>query len=153
MKHFALYANIIMALLLSSCSNNTTQEEPTGKQTATATRPTETKRLVDENTFIDFDVNKAIDNLAAEIPKALQGEDMHKSRAALYRFYSHVTSTEDGYSCDLKSGADINVSENVFNAFMANLKETNAAIAQMKAKGMDVDVAQVDSAYLNSLLK
>ncbi len=153
MKHLALFKCLIVSLLLTGCNSNTTQDEPNINETETKAKSTETIQLVKENKFIDFDVNKVIDNFAADVQNKIPEEEVHKYKAALYRFYSHVTSDDNGYTCDLKSGAEINVSENVFNALMQNLKETNEGIAQMKAKGMSVNVAQVNEAYLNSLLK
>ena len=74
-------------------------------------------------------------------------------RAALYRFYKNVEQNEDG-TCTwtTKNGAELNISEDLFNKFANETKETNEFILENKLKGINTHTPLYDEKYFNELL-
>ncbi len=106
------------------------------------------------NDFIDVNfkaVEKATLNPASRSEDVTE-EDFAKVWAAAYRFYRHVSLEDSMYVWDINNGADINISEEIFNAFTNNLDEANAAVKEWNAKGEKVDLRPITEEYLESLL-
>lgn len=87
--------------------------------------------------------------------KALSGlkNDKDKAFAALYRFYSHVQLIDSCYVCSLKSAAEINVSQTVFETLKNNLDDMNEQIESLRKAGEKVSLPDIDNDYLKSLLR
>ena len=112
------------------------------------------QQYVDDNTFIDVDVNALAHDLASShTENKVDADKVAMMRAALYRFYSHVKLVNGFYECDLSSAAEIKVSPDVFDALQTNLEDMNAAIADAKKDGKEIHVSEIDQDYLNNLLK
>ena len=74
-------------------------------------------------------------------------------KAAVYRFQKHVSVIDGLYSCSLKNGAEINISEELFKSMIDNLEEMNSFIKEYTEKGEKVNVIEPTEEYLESLLK
>lgn len=115
------------------------------------------KKLVDENAFIDVEVESLVSSLQnAEATgsrvSAENQEDIAKMKAALYRFFSRVKVENGQYVTDLASPEEINVSRGVYDALMNNLSEMNEFLAKAKENGEEAQIGEVTEEYLNSLL-
>ena len=112
------------------------------------------QKYVDDNTFIDINVNGLAYELAlTNAENKVDADKVAKMKAALYRFYSHVNLVDGIYKCDLTSAIEINVSSDVFDALLSNLGDMNDAIANAKKEGKEIHASKIDQDYLNSLLK
>ena len=78
---------------------------------------------------------------------------MAQLKAAIYRFYKHVSVMDGYYSCDITDGSDINISQEIYSALMNNLQEMNGYIKTEREQGRDVVMSVPDEKYLNSLLE
>lgn len=74
-------------------------------------------------------------------------------KAAVYRFYKHVSVKDSLYILDIQDASEINISTRVFTALAENLKEMNDFIKLAKEKGENIDLFIPDEEYLNSLLQ
>jgi hypothetical protein len=101
----------------------------------------------------DEELHVELDLAQSEFIESLTDKEIAKLKAAVYRFYSTVTVKNNKYYTPLKSGQDINISEDLFMLFKENLSEINQGINDLKARDREVEVQQVTSEYLNSLLK
>lgn len=99
------------------------------------------KKLSDELSTVNTKVLSALKN------------DKDKAFAALYRFYSHVQLIDSCYVCSLKSAAEINVSQTVFETLKNNLDDMNEQIESLRKAGEKVSLPDVDNDYLKSLLR
>ncbi|MDE6265474.1 MAG: hypothetical protein K2M11_10085 [Paramuribaculum sp.] len=112
------------------------------------------KEYVENNTFIDVDVNELVNALInPDAHSSVKEADMAKMKAAVYRFYSNVKIKDGYYVCDVPDGVAINISDAVFNALKENLDEMNNALKEAKENGHEVKISEPDSVYLNSLLQ
>lgn len=115
------------------------------------------KKLVDENAFIDVEVESLVSSLQnAEATgsrvSAENQEEVVKMKAALYRFFSRVKVENGQYVTDLASPEEINVSRGLYDALMNNLTEMNEFLAKAKENGEEAQIGEVTEEYLNSLL-
>ena len=146
--------SIILAvgLILLGCNSektNLSKDLPTVK-----TEVKVAQQYVDDNTFIDVDVNGLAQDFAStQSGNKVDVDKVAKMKAALYRFYSHVNLVDGIYKCDLSSAAEINVSSDVFKVLMKNLEDMNEAIANAKKEGKEIHVSKIDQNYLDHLLE
>lgn len=120
------------------------------------TQPSLVKKYVDDNSYIELDVNELVNEIArSQMTRSVSVEQdkLAQMKAALYRFYSNVELVDDTYVCRLKSAEEINVSVDVYSALLNNLNEINVSIQEAKKNGMMISIPEVDEAYLNSLLE
>ena len=70
-------------------------------------------------------------------------------RAAHYRFVTHAKQDENGIvSWTAKCGADLNISDDLFDAFVKEFEEVNAFIQDCMDKGIKCDPIWIDEEYL-----
>ncbi len=149
LSNFLLSA-VLVVPVLTGCAGRS-GGEAAGNEPADGVRFETAREWVENDVFIDFD--------DAEISLALMDstankEDLAQAKAAVYRFYKHVTLSEDSLlQCTLKNGAEINVSDRVFKAFMENINEMNERIKSSRAEGVTVLMAEPTEEYLRSLLE
>lgn len=105
--------------------------------------------IISSDEWIEF---SSTDSLIKET-ESLSPEEAAQMKAALFRFYSHVKLEDGVYQCNLSSGKEINISEELFNVLLANLQETNSQIKEFRDKGVSVFLPEVTEDYLNSLLQ
>ena len=70
-------------------------------------------------------------------------------RAAHYRFVTHAKQDKNGIvTWTAKCGADLNISDDLFNAFVKEFEEVNAFIQDCMDKGIKCDPIWIDEEYL-----
>ena len=70
-------------------------------------------------------------------------------RAAHYRFVTHAKQDENGVvTWTAKCGADLNISDDLFKAFVEEFEEVNAFIQDCINKGVKCDPIWIDEEYL-----
>lgn len=70
-------------------------------------------------------------------------------RAAHYRFVTHANQDENGIvTWTAKCGADLNISDDLFNAFVEEFEEFNAFLQDCMDKGVKCDPVWIDEEYL-----
>lgn len=113
------------------------------------------KKIIDENSFIDFDISNLNDKFNKPTTQ-LDEEDKNEIaliKAAVYRFYSHVNVVEGKYVHSLNNPNQINMSERVFNFIDTDIEHLNSFVDEARKKGDEVVIVEIDDTYLNSLLK
>lgn len=140
-------------MTLIGCQNNATNnliENPNEINEAN----TKVKDYVDNNTYIDVDVQALVKKTTAQDSRSnITEDDNAKMKAAVYRFYKHVSVKDSLYILDIQDASEINISTRVFTALAENLKEMNDFIKLAKEKGENIDLFIPDEEYLNSLLQ
>ena len=112
------------------------------------------KKYVHDNTYIDLDVDALVKGVVTpDLGSSVNEEDMAKMKAAVYRFYKHVSVKDGYYVCGIKDGSEINVSQSVFGTLLENLNEMNRMIREAKDRGKAIEVPIPDKEYLNTLLR
>ena len=153
MKLMSLFLSGILAILLSSCGSDTKDVALLQKVAAVPIEPSAVEKIVKSNSFIDIDINDVAKQLSTGT-RATNSNDVAMTKAAVYRFYSHVRLNADHqYECTLTSAKDINVSQNVFDVLSKNLDDMNKFIKESSKSGQSVEVPKITEDYLNSLLK
>lgn len=149
---------VIIALpFMAACISNERTPTPVADENAIPAQPSGEliRAYVENNDFIDVDY-KAIEyaaiNPTSSRAENVTEEDHAKMMAAVYRFNKHVSVIEGQYSCSLKNGAEINISEELFKAMIDNLEEMNTFIEECAKKGKKVNVIEPTEEYLESLL-
>lgn len=156
------YLAILMTgalLLTTSCSSSETENEEVKAAEAKAKiealgKVATVRDLIDNNIFIDID-KETVAKMKTS-PHAIEKGSLNdlKIMAANYLFYKHVTLDKDSfYTWDIKNGAEIGISEDIFDLIANNLKEANSHIKDAHAKGTTIRVSQPDEKYLNRLLE
>ena len=104
------------------------------------------QEMVEKNVFIKHTVE--------ELNKTELNTDHPAWRAASYRFYKHVEENEEGlFTCNIKNGAELNISEDLFNHFMKDLEWMNEGIKRsIKDGNTYIAKPKFDEKYLNNLL-
>mgnify|MGYP007115503779 CR=1 FL=1 len=142
---------MIMAACLLTASCNNIQK----KTASPADETSNVQKIAESGEFIDINIKKFSDELSTVNTKVLSAlkNDKDKAFAALYRFYSHVQLIDSCYVCSLKSAAEINVSQTVFETLKNNLDDMNEQIESLRKAGEKVSLRDVDNDYLKSLLR
>lgn len=102
--------------------------------------------IVEKNIYIGYTVE--------ELNKSEFNTDHPAWRAARYRFYKHVKENKEGlYYWDVQNGAELNISEDLFNHFTKDLEWVNEGIKRSINNG-DPIIAKpkFDEMYLKRLL-
>ena len=142
---------LIVVLLLAGCRSEANNVLDSVRESKV---PKElVKKYVDDNTYIDLDVDALVKSVVNQhTGSSVNEEDMAKMKAAVYRFYKHVSVKEGYYVCGIKESSEINVSQSVFKKLLENLNEMNRMIKEAKDRGETIDVQIPDEEYLNSFL-
>lgn len=153
MKKIWIPLAVFTVVLISSCQQHTDKKQEVINQadsslSAGGDKPEiDIRKLAHSDVFIDADLKEPIQ--INKIPVT----EVPKFKAAVYRFYSHVKLEKGKYVCALKNGKEINISEKIFSAFLNNMNELNQQAAKARAGGGNMQMSEIDDAYLNSLLK
>lgn len=141
---------MIMAACLLTVSCNNIQ-----KTASPADETSNVQKIAESGEFIDINIKKFSDELSTVNTKVLSAlkNDKDKAFAALYRFYSHVQLIDSSYVCSLKSAAEINVSQTVFETLKNDLDDMNEQIESLRKAGEKVSLPDIDNDYLKSLLR
>lgn len=141
-------------LLTGACSNKSEMSPEKGEMARIEAPAGAVRTYVETDAYLDFDVQALVYGAINPSSRTVEvtPDDVAKSKAAVYRFYKHVTVKDGLLQCSLKNGAEINVSDRVFKAFMDNLNEMNEQMQALYDKGDTVDISDPTEEYLNSLL-
>ena len=104
------------------------------------------QEMVEKNILIEYTVE--------ELNKTEFNIDHPAWRAARYRFYKYVEENEEGlFTCNIKNGAELNISEDLFNYFKKDLEWVNEGIKRnIKDGNTHISKPKFDEDYLNNLL-
>lgn len=154
MKKYILLVLVgILTTVFYGCDSDTKDVALLQKVVAIPTEPSAVEKIVKSNSYIDIDINDVAKQLATGT-RAANTNDLAMTKAAVYRFYSHVRLNADHqYECTLTSAKDINVSQNVFDVLSKNLDDMNKFIKESAKSGQSVEVPEITEDYLSSLLK
>ena len=143
---------LVVAFLLAGCRSEANNVLDSVKDTEVSVELV--KKYVDDNTYIDLDVDALVKGIVnQDTGFSVNEEYMAKMKAAVYRFYKHISVKDGYYVCDIKEGSEINVSQSVFRTLLENLNEMNRMIKGAKDRGEEIDVQILDEEYLNTLLQ
>ena len=143
---------LVVVLLLAGCRREANNVLDSVRDTEVSMEPV--KKYVDENPYIDLDVDALVKSVVNQATgSSVNEEDMAKMKAAVYRFYKHVSVKDGYYVCGIKDGSEINVSQSVFGTLPDNLNEMNRMIREAKDRGEAIEVPIPDEEYLNTLLR
>ena len=104
------------------------------------------QEMVEKNIFIGYTIE--------ELNKTEFNKEHPAWRAASYRFYKHVEENEEElFTCNIKNGAELNISEDLFNYFKKDLEWMNEGIKRnIKDGNTYIPKPKFDENYFNSLL-
>ncbi|MDE5827310.1 MAG: hypothetical protein K2H57_07055 [Duncaniella sp.] len=148
MKLASLVLFCFSTLLLFGCREGGTKTELSVPATENLTR-----KLVEENTFIDVDLRSIAENQTSLTRSEEHSEDVCRVKAAFYRFYQNVTVVDGYYHCSVEKASEINLSDELFSALLENLKEMNAEMKKLRDSGEEISIKVPDKVYLESLLE
>ena len=140
-----------VVLLLTGCRSGANNVLDSVRDTEVSMEPV--KKYVDENTYIDLDVDALVKSVVNKNTGfSVNEDDMAKMKAAVYRFYKHVSVKDGYYVCGIKDGSEINVSQSVFRTLLENLNEMNRMIKEAKDRGETIEVQVPDEEYMNAFM-
>ena len=144
-RKFFISASVAIFMLCSCSSQEQTQEPEYHIPTV--------REFVENNTYIDLpDYPRGINLFSTHTDE--EQIYLNKLSAAHYRFYKHLKLENGYFKCDLKSGAEINISQYLFDKFYFNyVDDTNRWIDEVHARGNKATVIEITEDYLESLLK
>lgn len=115
------------------------------------------EQYADVDEFIDVDIADVSKRLTDTATKSgdmnVEEKEMAQVKAAIYRFYSHVTLEEGHYVCTIKDAQEINVSPKTFEELLEGLDILNKGIDKAKEDGIPGEPQEPSQQYLNSLLQ
>lgn len=146
-RKFFISASVAIFMLCSCSSQEQTQEHDPEYYIPSP------RELVENNTYIELPGPSLKKNILIDSLTVEETIYDNKLRAALYRFYKHVK-LEDGYfKCDLKSGEEINISQELFERFIKNhVDGFNKWIDEVHSQGRKARVEDITEEYLECLL-
>lgn len=153
MKKLIYVITLCASGFLFSCSDkakdvrslNVEQEEVTVKTI---------KEYVVDNDFINIVPEVYYGNLSRSSLSAAKQQDLENQMvAATYRFYKKCTQDEKGrITCHISSGKEINISEELFQRKLKDVKETNEFVEKHLKNGTKYRVGVLNEKYFNELL-
>lgn len=163
MKHFIFLTVIaLLGIGMYSCSNKEDIQQASSSATGVINSeikgvPGLVRQIITDNSFIDVDVVE-LSNDIANMPGSSRNiddlkEDISMAKAAIYRFYSNVTVSDEGFILGECTAKSLNMSDVVFNALKNNLDEMNAFYIKERDNGHSVEISPITQEYLESLLE
>jgi hypothetical protein len=83
----------------------------------------------------------------------LSQQELGLLKAAAYRFYHHVTLTDNQYKVNIKDPKSLHISDQVVKAYEQAILNTNHFADSMAKTGQTIQLPVVNEEYLNNLLK
>ena len=135
--------------------NNSDSQDLLPIITKTKTNGQKVKKYLDNDTFLDVDVQALLKQKCIPSSRSTLNEKdaLCKMKAAIYRFYSHVKIKDGKYSCSLTNAREINISNQLFSTLRQNLESGNVWIEKCKKEGKEIVIPEINEEYLNSLLQ
>ena len=155
MKKIYLFALLLLGFC--SCTNN--QETVDKSEISPAeTRSVKVKSVrdyIESNEFISIipDEYYSLRQKGRMSKEEVKAAD-YQMKAAAYRFYKHCTMDDKGFiTCNVTSGAELKISEELFEFRLRDMKGWNDMIKKNISEGAKYKVIRIDDErYLNGLL-
>lgn len=137
------YLIILFVAFMAGCSSNQNVTKPDDKGLTA-------REMIEKNTFLDL----SEDELYPKTRSAAVSRMLSPTfRAACYRFYKAVTLDENGIAtCSARKGADLNMSEALFDDYMSDMEKLNEMIRKDLEKGIKGKRSPLSDAYFERLL-
>lgn len=149
---FIITATVLTSLILSCDKPIQKITNADLEKIANAKASSLTKEYLADNRFIDLNMDQVNREINDQSKNKYQKPELAKAKAAIYRFYKNVSIKDGHYVHHLKSGKELNISEELFLLFSNNIKQMNRSIDSLRAKDIVVELPAADAKYLNSLL-
>lgn len=108
------------------------------------------REMIEKNTFLDLSEDEMYPKTRSAAISRMANPIF---RAACYRFYKAVTIDENGIAtCKAQKGADLNMSEALFDDYMSDMENLNEMIREDLEKGIKGKRAPLSDAYFERLL-
>lgn len=154
MKTMKLIAMMFLVLGVASCKNESTKNIETKDdvfKTMTA------KQIVESGVPINVTMEELEDMEREAVSRSGKEERplwaIPAYRAAHYRFVTHAKQDENGImTWTAKCGADLNISDNLFNAFVKEFETINGWLQEAMDKGEKLEPIWINEEYLDNVL-
>lgn len=154
MKTMKLIAMMFLVLGMASCKNESTKTIETKDdvfKTMTA------KQIVESGIPINVTMEELEDMEREAVSRSGKEERplwaIPAYRAAHYRFVTHAKQDENGIvTWTAKCGADLNISDELFNYFANDFNNNNEFIQEHIEKGIKCTPTWINEEYLNNIL-
>lgn len=155
MKNILKNIGIILPILLCGCQSREAIVETSDIESLSI--PELEKFAVENNIFIDVDgdalYKEYTNNLASNLkPTQTFLRENKLCEIAYQRFSKHVTLVDKIEEIDIKSGAEINISEALFQYFMKDLEEGNEHVREVLRNGGDIIVGDRNSPVIYTVV-
>lgn len=154
MKTMKLIALMFLVLGMASCKN----ESSTNIETKDDAFKTMTaKEIVESGVPINVTINE-LEDMERETVSRSGGEErplwaIPAYRAAHYRFVTHAKQDENGIlTWTAKCGADLNISDDLFNAFVKEFEAVNGWVQEALEKGEKLEPIWINEEYLRNVV-
>lgn len=154
MKTMKLIALMFLVLGMASCKNDSAANIETKDD---AFKTMTAQQIVESGVPINVTMNE-LEDMEKETVSRSGGEErplwaIPAYRAAHYRFVTHAKQDENGLvTWTAKCGADLNISDNLFNAFVKEFETINAWLQEAMEKGEKLEPVWINEEYLNNVL-
>lgn len=146
MKNITIVSAIIVVIFaFASCNKNESKMALSIDSIASASTHVSPRSYINSNAFLSVDTRD-------KVISAMQDTDVAKLKAAVYRFYKHVSVQDSKYVTSLKGANEINLSNDLYNLLKENMDQMNKDIDKLREKGKKVMIQEVTPEYLNSLI-
>ena len=156
MKKLCLLALLLFGL--SACMNNQVvpfgNQEKSGFLNTRSIKVKTVKEYIESNEFIDIIPNEyySLREKGKMSEEEIKAAD-YQMKAAAYRFYKHCTMDDKGFiTCNATCGKELNISEEVFEFRLRDMKGWNDMIEKNIREGAKYKVIRLDERYFNGLL-
>lgn len=137
---------VALLFALAGCAKKEKESSLLMGPITSVTTTVSARQYAETDSFLNVDARgKSISELS-DTSKA-------KLKAAVYRFYKHVSLNNDHYSTTLKTGSEIKMSDDLFSFLKEDLDRLNTQIEQSKKTGKKYELPEVTPEYLNSLIQ
>ena len=154
MKTMKMLALLFLVLGLSGCMNDSPKSIST-KDDAFKTMTAE--EIIKSGASINVTVAQ-LEDMEREAVSRSGGEErplwaIPAYRAAHYRFVTHAKQDENGImTWSAKCGSDLNMSDDLFNAFVREFESVNGWIQESLERGEKCEPIWINEEYLNNVL-
>lgn len=154
MKTMKLIALMFLVLGMASCKNESSTNIETKDD---AFKTMTTKEIVESGVSINVTIDE-LEDMEREAVSRSGGEErplwaIPAYRAAHYRFVTHAKQDENGIlTWTAKCGADLNISDDLFNAFVKEFEAVNGWVQEALEKGEKLEPIWINEEYLRNVV-
>lgn len=156
MNKIIIFPLLTLMMSLLSCGSNS-KESMYANILAEQGEAGLVNKLVADNEFIDVDLYAVQSGIVSEDASRKSADefrtDMAKAKAAIYRFYSHVSLVDGEYVLDNCTAKDLNISPELFETMSQDIEKSNGYTREARKNGEAVEMTPITQEYLESLLR